>query len=144
MTISDDFANVLSKAELSGSGLCRSFVTGSMAYGTPHENSDFDLVILVSFEDMIRLRNFQYSSMTEFKENPDLFEVVNDGQDNYDMSKCTTACLRFGKLNLIALTEERDFLIWKEGTEELIARKPVTREEAVTHLSSKRRKDWLM
>lgn len=39
--------------------------------------------------------------------------------------------LRFGLLNLILLTDHRDYDLWKDGTDDLKERKPVTRDQAV-------------
>jgi hypothetical protein len=105
--------------QIDGVDICRSFVTGSIAYGIANKDSDCDLVILVSKLDMHRLID------------------ISEDFDDYG-TDCTTACLRFGRLNLIVVTQEKDFDIWKEGTEELIARRPVTREEAVAHFAAKR------
>ena len=91
----------------------RSFVTGSHAYGTPRPDSDIDLVVLVSPEDMSRL----------VKMDPD------SNADRYGVM--CSSYLRYGNLNLLAVDNEIDFAVWLVGTQELIARKPVTRDEAV-------------
>ena len=46
--------------------------------------------------------------------------------------------MRFGKLNLIVCTEPLIYQAWKDGTEKLIAEKPVTRERAVEVISKLR------
>lgn len=91
----------------------KAFVTGSHAYGTPRPDSDIDLVVLVSPEDMARL----------VKMDPD------STADRYGVM--ASSYLRFGKLNLLAVDNMTDYLVWLHGTLELIARKPVTRDEAV-------------
>lgn len=42
--------------------------------------------------------------------------------------------LRFGNLNLLCPANRAAYDVWKTGTEQLIARKPVTRDEAVEPL----------
>ena len=49
------------------------------------------------------------------------------------------ASIRFGKLNLIAVTAEHQWEIWRNGTIDLVDRKPVTRDEAVAHFDTLRR-----
>lgn len=96
-----------------------SILTGSHAYGKPNPESDIDLVVQVSKEVMRKLA---------LKNELEMEEVVDQYGNQFD-----SACLRFGNLNLICVTNEHDFQIWKQGTAELVARKPVTREEAVSH-----------
>lgn len=83
------------------------FVTGSRVYGTPREDSDVDLCVVISSEDL--------AVLTELAD--------GDG--------ASSASIRFGKLNLIALTPA-NYEAWLESTETLKLRKPVTRDEAVT------------
>ena len=85
--------------------MTEAFVTGSHAYGTPHDASDFDLVILCDKETKAAL---QTAANGEAK-----------GQ------------IRFGKLQILAFTSEPVFNSWKEVTDELIKVKPVTRDTAV-------------
>lgn len=86
------------------------FITGSQVYGTPTEQSDIDLVLSLSPEDIELLCHFA------------------------DNGKCSAGAdggsLRFGQLNLIIL-QEHELEPWKAATDELIARKPVSRDEAV-------------
>ncbi len=92
-----------------------SFITGSHAYGTPRPNSDIDLVVLVSKQDSELLWN----SKNEDSKSP-----------------------RFGpKLNLLIFVVEDEgavlrFEKWRDVTLELMARAPVTREEAVEAFKS--------
>jgi len=88
-------------------------LTGSYAYGTPTEKSDIDLVVLVN-EPTWRLLRTQADRSGD------------SDADNGDS-------LSFGKLNLLCVWDERDFAVWARGTAELIARKPVTRAQAVEH-----------
>jgi predicted nucleotidyltransferase len=106
-----------------GASDMKAFITGSRAYGTPREDSDTDLVVMVSPDDMRRLRS--QADITEDDEG----EYPEDGH---------TGVLRFGKLNLLCVTQPDDYEAWREGTAELIARRPVTREEAVEVFTRKR------
>lgn len=89
------------------------FLTGSRVYGTPLSYSDIDLVILV-----------------DSKTNAQLEKMKDDDSEP----------IRFGRLNLIALTSVEDFDKWKVGTEacEKLAKEqgPLTREQAVEVLRS--------
>lgn len=84
------------------------FVTGSQVYGTPHDKSDVDLVVLLPSAVIEALRVHSEDKGT----------------------------LRFGKLNVLALAEgvvehEEFYAKWEKVTQELIERKPVTREQAI-------------
>ena len=88
----------------------KSFLTGSQVYGKPRNGSDIDLVVLVSESDG---------------------DILKRMSDDPSFRKVT-----YGQLNLIVLNAEDSedvakYNIWKDGTEKLIARKPVTREEAI-------------
>lgn len=95
----------------------KSFVTGSRAYGTPTEESDIDLVVLLESEDC-----FALIAQAEMNHGP-----LNGSGGPNDVS------LRFGKLNLICLDDPEKFDLWKQATDVLKSRKPVTREEAVAY-----------
>jgi hypothetical protein len=90
------------------------FLTGSRAYGIPREDSDIDIVVMVNINEV------------------PLEATVADGCDYEPES----VCLRYGPINLIACVDPAVFDVWKRGTEELIARRPVTRQEAIDHLES--------
>lgn len=94
----------------------RSFVTGSHAYGTPDSLSDVDLVILVTEDDLKIL-----------KEQSDDKHVWDT---DYQHRAPQAACLRFGKLNVIACTTEEAFMVWRKGTKKLKADAPVLRSVA--------------
>ena len=96
------------------------FLTGSRAYGTPRPNSDTDLCILMSHED-IHILASQAPHETEN-------EGSGDGTD---------ASLRFGRVNLICMTDAEKFEAWREATAELVARRPVTRQQAVQLIDEK-------
>jgi len=89
----------------------KAFLTGSMAYGTPHNNSDIDLVVLTD------------------ETTADVLHKHGDCRGPYDAGGSFS--VRFGKLNVIVCLDEKDYNVWMEGTRELESRKPVTREEAV-------------
>ena len=101
------------------------FLTGSRAYGTPREDSDIDLVAMMTSGTLDELAK--------------ILDTDDEGESAvmYDGSSAT-ACLRFGNLNLLVVTRIEDYEAWHEGTMELIGRKPVTREEAVELFKAKR------
>lgn len=88
------------------------FLTGSRVYGTPREDSDFDMVVLMTVADL-------YAAMQHLHG-----EVVHD----YSFS---AGSLRFGDLNLIIQTDPKLFAAWQKARDTLTAIKPVTREVAV-------------
>lgn len=94
------------------------FLTGSHAYGTPNENSDIDLCIYISQEDLDKLVLLNDSKFVK--------PLSADGAE-YPVSRS----LRFGDLNLIAHTDLTQYNLWKEATEALIKHRPVTRDYAV-------------
>lgn len=98
------------------------FLTGSQVYGTPHEKSDIDLVVLVSQPELEILAAHHRSDS-----DPEVYKGM------------TSTALRFGKLNLLCVTDEADLAVWRSGTDELVARKPVTRPEAVALFTAKRK-----
>lgn len=96
------------------------FLCGSRAYGSPRDDSDTDVVVLVTesqVDDLIELAD------AEDEDSPD------ENCETYDGS--TAFSLRFGSLNLICFTEPDVFNAWKSATESLIEKRPVTREQAV-------------
>ncbi|WP_406698586.1 nucleotidyltransferase domain-containing protein [Singulisphaera sp. Ch08] len=99
------------------------FLTGSHIYGTPHEDSDIDLVVMMPVSQLGRLN--------------ELIAEDADSEMRYEGMK-PGACVRFGKLNLIVVTDQDDYRAWQEGTAELTARKPVTRDEAKAVFHAKR------
>lgn len=85
----------------------RAFITGSRAYGTPTKDSDVDIVILADSDAESLLWNLSESSDK----------------------------ILLGRANIIACETEERFDLWKRGTDELIARRPVTRSEAIEHFT---------
>lgn len=96
------------------------FLTGSRAYGTPRTDSDVDICVLLSHDDLEALALQAPQSNGE----------PASGDEN-------DASLRFGRLNLIAMTDPARFGAWKEATAELVARRPVTRDQAVKLIDEK-------
>lgn len=95
------------------------FLTGSHAYGTPHEGSDVDLVVFMS-EDATY----------------DLLDAMGIKEDNDGYSLKNGYQFKAGKLNIIICTREDDYLAWSKGTTELRKVAPVTRAEAVRTLKA--------
>lgn len=88
-----------------------SFLTGSHVYGTPNEDSDIDLVCLMNRDEMQHLA------------------ALSEGYQSFDEYGCGMS-LRFGKLNLIALSSERLFELWRESTDYCKSIAPLTKAEA--------------
>ena len=84
----------------------KAFITGSRAYGKPTAESDTDLVVRVD------------------KEAADELVKLSDGG---------SFPIRFGNLNIVCAYNDATWEVWKQGTEELIKQKPVTRQEAIEH-----------
>lgn len=97
----------------------KAFLTGSQVYGTPRPDSDIDLAVLMTSEDATRLCEL----------------AGKDAMCAYRIEQ--GASIKFGNLNVLVFVDENQFRAWKEGTEELIARKPVTRDEAIKALDAK-------
>lgn len=112
----------------------RSFITGSRAYGKPKEDSDVDLVVLVGSEQLEILKSLADNVINKLDEE----DEVSDGGPN-------AASLRFGKLNLIAVTTDNGFAVWRAGTSFLeIERqktdKPILRKRAIEVFTALRQK----
>lgn len=95
----------------------KAFMTGSRVYGKPRDDSDVDLVVRMDSDTAISLYKLCGSK----------------------------DCIRFGILNILPAVSDKEYQIWKEGTEKLIRKmektgKPITREEAVTLFKSMREK----
>lgn len=83
------------------------FITGSFAYGSPDDDSDIDLVVFMTKE------------IVDF-----LLTKRDPGRRS----------IHFGKLNIIPVISEAEYLVWLDGTRELSLRRPVTTEEATAVL----------
>lgn len=88
------------------------FITGSHAYGMPGKGSDVDLVLLTNQATLEKL-----------------IELCDEHDNVYDDS--SSASIRFHGLNLIVHTDKRMFDVWKDSTEKLTDRRPVSRKDAV-------------
>ena len=95
------------------------FLTGSRAYGTPRPDSDVDIVVLIDDRDG--------------EPDDELFHnLATAGHCDEIKEYCeTSACVRFGKLNIIIARCPEQYEAWRKGTEECASRKPVTRDEAI-------------
>lgn len=94
----------------------RVFFTGSRIYGTPHAYSDYDLVI--------NMPNKTESNL-----------LIAAAMNNLTLGSRGT--IRFGNLNIIVTDTEIYHRTWYQGTLELIAKKPVTRNQAIAHFETK-------
>jgi hypothetical protein len=95
------------------------FLTGSRAYGIPHEKSDIDIVILISEEALANI--FSIGPVTE--------------DDRHYGSVETGVTIRHDNLNLIFVATTQQFNCWKDGTNHLKSIAPVTRDEAVAYFA---------
>lgn len=100
------------------------FLTGSHAYGVPHLDSDVDLVVYVDSSQLTKLAEA-------------LGVAVDD--DNRDYPSLN---IREGKLNLIVVSESEEYDTWKDVTQDLIKKKPVLRETAVTAFKKALLNNW--
>jgi hypothetical protein len=102
----------------------QSFLTGSRAYGQPREDSDIDMVVLVSdgeLSDLVAMAD-------------DIVNAIAIGNPEY--GNFISASLYFGKLNLICCIFQWQYDAWKYGTDKLKAEQlenltPISREYAV-------------
>lgn len=101
------------------------FITGSHAYGIPHNDSDIDMVALVSDKDLKRLI-----------ETSD--QGVDQESDNY--LEAGGLSLRFGKMNLICVLSPKLYRVWKRTTRKLQKQKPVSRAFAIRYMKKEREK----
>lgn len=102
------------------------FLVGSHAYGTPTPESDIDIVVMVSQEELPKLR--------------ELAGDTSPKPDSYGNGEISSASLRFGNLNLIVVTSETDWRLWKNGCQELKRLSPVTRDFAIEYFRRLRAK----
>ena len=119
------------------------FPTGSRVYGTPREDSDWDMVCWCPEErDLDRL--VWVASVlrggTKAKASRDL-----EGEHHVDYSTAdVSACLYIGNLNIIAVTDKKEFELWRDATRLLMRMRPVTREFAVKFIYDMRRERGLL
>lgn len=108
-----------------------SFLTGSRVYGTPREDSDIDLVVLVRHSEIAILEKLSENTTDK---------VVCTSDKEHGLS---SGSFRFGQINLIAVTKPEHYDIWKRGTANLLSKKEalgrsITREEACKHFKELR------
>ena len=101
------------------------FITGSRIYGTPTEESDFDLV--VHMPEAVAAKIYE-----ELFPGEPVSDYISKGSGLGAFS-----VFRFGKLNLIATHQESAYDAWKTGTEKCVKElvklwRALTRAEAVT------------
>lgn len=103
----------------------RPFPTGSRVYGTPGPDSDQDFFVLLPWKRAEELR--------------DRSDSYTESRLEYPLAGITMS-LHFGNLNLLVLTEDRQWHAWFAGTNNLKARAPVTRDEAVAEFQAQFRR----
>ncbi len=110
------------------------FLTGSHAYGTPHKDSDIDLAILVSEADKAVLESEADALETLSASGKAALETLSALSAPYiseGEAYGSYPQIHFGKLNLILITNEKEFAAWQAATRYLISIKPVTRDLAI-------------
>lgn len=101
--------------------------TGSRVYGTPRPDSDWDLVLFVT-ENVARwLAEGADSSFTVTDTDEYIIHPYPDGAPYVTKH----IAMRFGKLNVIAMWDEREFVGWSRATAMLHGWRPVTRDDAI-------------
>jgi hypothetical protein len=89
--------------------------TGSRVYGRPTKESDLDLVLLVTH-----------------RERELLIKMADDVCTNsYEVGEERSYSLRFGKLNVIAVTDPVAFAVFQKATKKLKGEGAVDRDRAV-------------
>lgn len=108
--------------------MSESFLTGSRVYGSPREDSDYDLVVLIDKDDANRLATGSDDGIGEL--------AAKYGQE--------VTNLQFGKLNLILVYTQEEFDFWRRVTNELhsiaASKGPVLRDFAVDYIAKERKK----
>lgn len=103
-------------------------LTGSRVYGTPHADSDLDLVVLLDKEQIDKLRELYKDEDSHYVEITTPQMQLPGSEKKADL---LDLAIRFGPLNLICTSNETAYGIWAEGTAKLKAKAPVTRDVAV-------------
>lgn len=101
----------------------KAFVTGSRKYGKPRKDSDIDLVVFVESNADIMLLDHMKVDRKQAR----LVSMTADEDNGLHI-------YRFGDLNLMAVTNEKWYQVWKDATEECSNREDavtLTREQAV-------------
>lgn len=87
-------------------GSVPAFVTGSRAYGKAHEGSDIDLVVFVGDP-------YSMAVLESLQERP----AANSGGAPVEGRSVS---MRFGRLNVIAVTDPAKYRAWLVGTRQLV------------------------
>lgn len=115
----------------------KAFITGSQVYGTPNDKSDIDLVVYVTPNELNLLKKFADS---DDREKPKKGDSDSGPQFGPELS----GSLRFGKLNLLCVTDPLAYAVWLNGTKMLTheverSSRCVERDVAITLFESLRR-----
>jgi hypothetical protein len=97
------------------------FITGSWMYGSPRPDSDIDLV-LPPMDTHPTLGR------------PAMYQQLISNSDN------AAQPIKYGKLNLILCSTQKQYDLWKQGTIELRSRSivfgPIARQAAIDHFDA--------
>lgn len=114
----------------------KAIVTGSRAYGSPKPDSDIDLVVFVTEEEFNLLDKMADSPSPEDLEKEQHYTVWGGGRS-----------LRFGQMNLLCVTNEKHYEVWRRGTVRLKKRArdkgAVDRVAAITAFGKMRMEEGL-
>lgn len=95
--------------------MIHAILTGSRVYGTPKKKSDLDVAMLLTKKEMALMR-----------------KMADEVQEtDYDTGDTTSLSLRFGRLNVIALTCPVAFAVFQKALTLLGRDAPVSRDDAV-------------
>jgi predicted nucleotidyltransferase len=96
------------------------FVTGSWAYGEPRPDSDIDVVVLCTDQELTQLVH-RYPGLQTLGSSDN--SAVDEDREAYS--------LRVHDVNLLATNSPKVYECWLDGTRALTLASPVTREGAV-------------
>lgn len=103
----------------------KAFLTGSRIYSIPTKKSDIDLVVFMEGYELNKLIGYVEQKKSWWGRFLDRFREVKE----YDNTH--SASLRFGPLNLLCVTTQHDYDVWRTGTDHLKKLAPVLRTTAV-------------
>lgn len=106
----------------------QAFITGSRRYGTPRPDSDIDVVIGCDSATADKLRAFSEGGLAS----SDSAYYAGD-----EVAAVGTRRVSVVKLNLILCDTDEKYEAWLRGTEELVKRAPVNRDQAKAYFSKK-------
>lgn len=109
----------------------KAFITGSHAYGTPGPGSDIDVVVRCDLDVVAKLT----ALLAEPEAKPASDELLTEEPSGKDYPQLH---VRSGRLNLLLCASDERFDVWRDGTAELKAMAPVTRDVAVAHFKALR------